>query len=247
MSARSMMSAERGQRLQNTVPSIMHTSREENRSVTPPSGTVAAERAMVMSTKAMVSERRLVLEKKSLSSRVRRQPSSAPSASEPTISSSGSSTTELRLMEPPTMASATPKDTAKITRPTASSSATMGSSRSVSLPLALYCRTTISVAAGAVAAAMAPRVITAGRGKRSPPRIKCSPSSTRSTVSVATQACRMPMTVACLPVCFSWERRNSLPMAKAIKPSATLETTLTWLSDSIEEKPRPGTPSRPSP
>ena len=139
------------------------------------------------------------------------------------------------------MASAMPKETAKITRPTASSSATMGSSKLVTGPLALYWRTTISVAAGAVAAAMAPRVMATGSGSTSGPTIKWRPISAASTSSEAITACRMPMTVAVLPVCFSWARRNSLPISKAIKPSATLESTVTRLRSSMESKPNPGT------
>ena len=63
------------------------------------------------------------------------------------------------------MAWAMPIATAKITSPTASSNATMGRSRLVTGPLALNWRTTIRVAAGAVAEAIAPRTIAAGRGR----------------------------------------------------------------------------------
>ena len=65
-----------------------------------------------------------------------------------------------------------PKEIAKITRPTASSRATMGRSRLVSLPFALYCLITISVAAGAVAEAIAPRMIAVVRGSLSSPSTK---------------------------------------------------------------------------
>ena len=75
----------------------------------------------------------------------------------------------------------------------------MGSSRSVSGPLALYWRTTISVAAGAVAAAMAPRVMAAGRDSTSGRR-KWKSSRARSTQQVVITAWRMPITRACLPV-----------------------------------------------
>ena len=142
------------------------------------------------------------------------------------------------------IASAMPKDTAKRMRPTASSRATMGSSRSVSLPLALYWRTTISVAAGAVAAAIAPRVMAAGTESTSG-RIRWKSSRAASTSSVAATACRMPMTSACLPVSRSWERRNSLPMEKAMKPKATLEISLSPSSSSKLPKPSPGMCSRP--
>ena len=85
----------------------------------------------------------------------------APRISENTISSSGLMITETISSVPPCIACAIPKDTEKMTRPTASSSATIGSSRSVTGPFALYCLTTIRVAAGAVADAIAPSVITA--------------------------------------------------------------------------------------
>ena len=138
---------------------------------------------------------------------------------------SGLTSTETMLSAPLIIALAMPKLTANTTRPTASSSATMGSSRSVSLPLALYWRTTISVVAGAVAVAMAPRVIAAGTESTSG-RIKWNTTSATSTKASAASACRTPMTIACLPVFFSWLRRNSLPMENAIKPIATSEIML---------------------
>ena len=59
-------------------------------------------------------------------------------------------------MRPCSSAFAMPKEAEKSTRPTASSMATTISSRRVRGPLALYCLTTIRVAAGAVAEAMEP-------------------------------------------------------------------------------------------
>ena len=56
-------------------------------------------------------------------------------------------------------------DTAKINNPAASSRATIGSRRSVTGPFALNCRTTINVAAGAVADAIAPKTIAASIGR----------------------------------------------------------------------------------
>ena len=61
---------------------------------------------------------------------------------------------------------ATPNETENNTRPTASSMATTINSNFVIGPSALYCFTTISVAAGAVAAAIAPRVIAEEREMR---------------------------------------------------------------------------------
>ena len=95
-----------------------------------------------------------------------------------------------------------PKETENTARPTASSSATTGSRISVSLPLALYCRTTISVAAGAVAVAMAPSVMAAGMLRVSGMR-KCSPMSAASTSSAAVMPCTMPTTTACFPMDFN--------------------------------------------
>ena len=204
------------------------------------------DRAMVITTKAMVRDRRLELEKNSFSSRVRIRPIREPRSREPTISSRGSTRMDSRLTLPECRAVATPKDTAKATRPTASSRATMGSSRSVSLPLALYCRTTIRVAAGAVAVAMAPRVMAAGALSTSGIS-RCRPSRAASTSTMAIRACSTPMTAACLPVSFSWDRRNSLPMEKAMKPRATEEMTLRSFTASNEEKPRPPMCSDPSP
>ena len=62
-------------------------------------------------------------------------------------------------MVPVSRADAIPKETENRIRPTASSMATTINNSFVKGPSALYCLTTISVAAGAVAAAMAPRVM----------------------------------------------------------------------------------------
>ena len=56
---------------------------------------------------------------------------------------------------------------------------------------------------------------------------------------------KLPMTVACLPVCFRAERRNSWPMAKAMKPRATSEIIERESTCSKVLKPRHGIPSRP--
>ena len=65
----------------------------------------------------------------------------------------------MRSTHPCSSAFAMPKEVENSTRPTASSIATTISSRWVSGPSALYCLTTIRVAAGSVAAAIAPSVI----------------------------------------------------------------------------------------
>ena len=151
---------------------------------------------------------------------------------------------EITSNEPVLSAFAMPNDTANTTRPTASSSATIGSSRSTSGPLALYCRTTISVAAGAVAVAMAPRVMACAM-ESLPPVASEMATSAISTTNVAVSACSTPMTNACLPVCLSSDTRNSLPMENAMKPSATSEISDRLSTDSCVGKPRPSMPSRP--
>ena len=156
----------------------------------------------------------------------------------------GSTSTLTTLIVPLSSAMATPKDAENSTRPTASSIATTISSSRVMGPSALYCRTTINVAAGAVAAAMAPSVM-AEETEIASGRMKCSRISAASTISVAQTACRMPTMIACRPMVLSWLTRNSLPMVNAIKPKATCERMFRRSTDSIEEKPRPGIPSRP--
>ena len=133
-----MISSDSGQRLQNTVPSIMHTSSGEKLTVSAPRGMRSIDSAEVNSTKAMVMLSRLVLELKSVSILVRNQPMTAPSSSEQTISTSGCTKMESMSNAPVFMALAAPKLTAKTTSPTAASRATIGSSRSTSGPLALY-------------------------------------------------------------------------------------------------------------
>ena len=149
-----------------------------------------------MITKVMDSDRRLLLDLKYFSTREKIRPMPKPSSSEQMISSIGSSRMLVKSNIPTRIALAAPKLTANTIRPTASSSATIGSSRSVSLPLALYWRTTISVAAGAVAVAIAPRVMASASGSLSPSMNSCSAMSTTSTSSAATSAWKMPMTVA---------------------------------------------------
>ena len=111
-------------------------------------------------------------------------------------------------------------------------------------PSALYCRTTISVAAGAVAAAMEPRVI-AEETEMTSGRTRCRATRARSTSTVAAAAWRMPTTMAWRPMVLSWLRRNSLPMVKAMKPRATWEMMFKRSVASMEAKPRPGTPRAP--
>ena len=165
----------------------MHTRSVEKDTFTPPISKEIMDRATVSTTKAMVSESRLELEKKARSSMVNSQPRKQPSPREATISMSGSTMMPTKSVLPVTRELAMPKEMANTARPTASSKATTGSRMSVSLPFALYWRTTMSVAAGAVAVAMAPRTIVASRDSLSGIR-KCKPISARSTKSVAARA-----------------------------------------------------------
>ena len=153
--------------------------------------------------------------------------------------------TPTMLICPLDRAFAMPLDTANTTRPTASSSATMGSRMSVRGPRALYWLMTMTVAAGAVAVAMAPSTMQVDTGSFSGPRMKWRPMSTRSTMTVAVNACRMATTVACFPVFRRASMRNSLPMEKAMKPRAVSDTRLMASTKSKLVKPNPGMPSRP--
>ena len=154
--------------MQNTVPSIMQVSSGEKPTVMPARENSTFARPTVSSTKPVMRVRRFLLELKYFSIQLRTRPRRAPSTREKTISSRGARKISSVFTLPSTMARAAPKETAKTTRPTASSRATTGSRISVTGPLALYCRTTMRVAAGAVAVAMAPRVMAAGMGSLSP-------------------------------------------------------------------------------
>ncbi len=96
------------------------------------------DRETVINTKAIVMFKRFVLELNIFSSCVKSQPMKAPSAREQMISIIGLTIMETRSIVPLTSVFAIPKDTAKTIRPTASSNATIGSSRLVRGPLALY-------------------------------------------------------------------------------------------------------------
>ena len=75
--------------------------------------------------------------------------------------------------------------------------------------------------------------------------IKCSAMSAPSTRRVATTACTMPMTVACLPIVFRSDNLNSLPIENAMKPSATSDMIDMDLISSNEVNPSPLTPACP--
>ena len=101
----------------------------------------------------------------------------------------------------------------------------------------MYWRTTISVAAGAVAAAMEPRVTAAPR-EISSGFMRWRAIRAESTRAVVATACKMPTVMACFPMCFSCSSRNSLPMVKAMKPRATWEIRSRAATSSRLWKPR---------
>ena len=192
----------------------------------------------------MEMDRRLLREWKNCSTQYRTTPDTAPRARERTISITGSTSTVTTLTAPLSKATATPKEAEKRTRPTASSMATTIKRSLVMGPSALYCRTTISVAAGAVAAAMAPRVM-AEETEMTSGRTRCKRIRAKSNRAVAATAWRMPTTMAWRPMVFSWLTRNSLPMVNAMKPKATWESMFRPSTASMEAKPRPPIPRAP--
>ena len=138
--------------LQNTEPSAMQARSSE----TPQR--VAS--ALVINTKPIIMISRFPLFLKNLSGILNRTPMTAPMRSERTTCQSGCRIE--RNIFPPPLPLITPAiETAKpnATSATASSIATTAISVSVTGPFAPYCLITIMVAAGAVAAAIAPRTM----------------------------------------------------------------------------------------
>ena len=108
-----------------------------------------------------------------------------------------------------------PNETAKTINPTASSNATTGKRMSVTGPFALYCLTTMRVAAGAVAEAIAPSTTAASKGNLSG-IAKCNTIKTASTSNVVTTACKIPTMVACLPI-YIFAHFINLLLKRAVK------------------------------
>ena len=187
LSDASIKSCDNGQILQNTVPSIIHTSNEEKPICTGPTSNFSIDKDTVINTNAIVIFKRFVLELNIFSSCVNNHPMIAPSKSEHTISINGFTRMEIKSIVPLTSVFAIPKDTANTINPTASSNATIGKRSWVNGPFALYCLTTISVAAGAVAVAIAPRVIVCATVNLSG-IITCTTISAKSTNKVAVTA-----------------------------------------------------------
>ena len=90
-----------GQRLQNTVPSIMQVRSEEKPIFSSPKVNSNILSAVVSVTAAMSRMTRLRLEWKYFSTRSRPQPSRPPSTTEQTISIRGFTMMEMKLSEPP--------------------------------------------------------------------------------------------------------------------------------------------------
>ena len=243
-STRSISSSLVSQMLQKTVPVIMQTKSSEKPRCTGPMSNSSMDRPTVSRTKAMERLIRLEREWKYFSRALRAKPATAPRPRERRISQTGSTRTPIMSTWPFSRALAMPKETEKSTRPTASSMATTIRSRWVRGPSALYCLTTIRVAAGAVAAAMEPRVM-AEAAEITSGRIKWRASRAASTTRVVITACKMPMVMAWRPMLLSWLSRNSLPITKAMKPRATWVTILKDSTSSRETKPIRGRPSRP--
>ena len=187
LSDASIKSWESGQILQNTVPNIIHTNNEEKLICTGPTWKSSMDSAAVKNTNAIVRFRRFVLELNIFSNCVSSHPITAPRAREQIISTIGFTRIEIISTVPLTNVFAIPKQTANTTRPTASSNATIGRSRLVRGPFALYWRTTISVAAGAVAVAIAPNVSNCDTDNLSG-MIRCTTNNAKSTNNVAASA-----------------------------------------------------------
>ena len=107
------------------------------------------------------SDMRFALDLNTFAANASAVPINPPMPSDAMISSKGMTRTSITLMVfvPSAKVFASSSDMANTIRPIASSNATTGRSVSVTIPRALYCLTTIRVAAGAVAVAIAPRHI----------------------------------------------------------------------------------------
>ena len=168
----------------------------------PPISKLIDEIATVNNTK--VTDIAILFERewKNLSQNENNNPITNPKPNDNTISNNGSNTIDKTSTFPKLIDLATPKLTAKTTKPTASSMATTGNKTSVTGPLALYCFTTIKVAAGAVAVATAPNTIAADKENLSG-IIKCNVIKNISTIIVVNIAWKIPIIVALFPISFN--------------------------------------------
>ena len=157
LSALSINSNEKSQMLQNTVPNIIHDRSEENATCIPKISKFMQEIPTVINTN--VTDTAILFERewKYFSTKENNNPIINPNDNDKIISINGSKTIEGISILPKLIDLAIPKLIANTTNPIASSIATTGNKISVKGPLALYCLTTINVAAGAVAVAIAPK------------------------------------------------------------------------------------------
>ena len=135
-------------KLVSAAPIAMQYSREEKPQI--------SEIPTPRKIKAMISARRFPSFLKKRSGTVKSIPVMKPTTKAPPISITGERRASPKVISPPARALAMATQIPKYIRAVASSIATTESKVSVIGPLALYCLITMMVAAGAVAAAIAP-------------------------------------------------------------------------------------------
>ena len=152
------------------APIIMHERSEENEKSSPnifqPKVVASIDKPTTTKIEAIAKIIRFALDLKNLQPNVTINPKAAPKPKEMRISNSGTTmipTNDKSLLEASDLE--IENKTEKAIKATASSKATTGIRVSTTGPLALYCLITISVAAGAVAHAIAPRVKIIETGK----------------------------------------------------------------------------------
>ena len=154
-----------------------------------------------------------------------KKPITNPTNKERNISISGFKSMLYSDKFPPAIAKAIWNRIANNINAAASSNATTGKSVLTNGPFALYCFITINVAAGAVALAIAPRVKTNSQGTRES-SMKCATTKANTTKTDAKRASKQVMTKTLLPTVFNTVNLNDVPMEKAIKPKAIVDTHL---------------------
>ena len=205
--------------LAKTAPVIMQVKREDKDS---PIGQFISDSPTPARTATIIRHSLFARDLKNLMQSASSAPKAAPTTRDKAISRRGVTTVLIKVNCSPTaktFANATHIE--NTISPIASSNATTGRSVSVTMPRALYCFTTMSVAAGAVAVAIAPsrRImgvsIWSGKANFS----ANSPSMTNATANNAWQKVIVTML---FPSFFKCSSLNSPPMENAIKPSATV-------------------------
>lgn len=183
-----MISAEKSHTLQNTVPSIMHTSRLEKPIFTPPTSNSIIERATVKMTNVMDRDKRLLFDLKYFSAAEKMLPITKPIRME-------STNFQQRLNEDARHIVITVVDRFRHAEADREYNQTdrvverndrQQQIRQFALRLVLA--DNHQRRRRAVAVAIAPRTIASAMDIESPSTKKCSPMSTRSTISVAVSA-----------------------------------------------------------